>query len=466
MTRRDDRSVDPRILEGSPAPARVGGREEPPESAAGREAAWVADHDARTRDTTPALGTRGEPGLWRRAKEGATVALSRSRFGDAAWSFLYPRDTAYSPPGAAPDELRAAAREARTGDLDGPVHGPVIKAPVWTWEVPLYFWFGGIAAGSSFVALACDLAGDHRSARTARKVALATLVPSPLLLVADLGRPERFLNMLRIVKVRSPMSMGAWCLTVFGNLIAAAVVADLLERRRTARALGAATAVTGGYLGSYTGVLLATTTVPVWARSHLFLGPIFVATATATGTAATRLALVATGVPENHPTRTALGRVETGAISFELALAALNKRRLGRLRNALEEGRPGQLFRVAEGVVTAGLALRFARRYGAWTHHLASLLYLAGGLAFRYAWVGAGQTSAQDDEAVALTARGRATVEEGSGDRLAERRHAAGWRERRPRSSPLRFYAEAVGRLTLGIERMVRPRGDRTPSSG
>jgi hypothetical protein len=195
----------------------------------------------------------------------------------------------------------------------------------------------------------------------------------------------------------------------------------------------------------------------VWARSRLFLGPIFVATATATGTAATRLALVATGVPEHHPTRTALGRVETGAIASELLLAQVNKRRLGRLRRALEEGRPGSVFRSAEGAVTVGLALRFARRYGPWTHHVASVLYLLGGLAFRYAWVGAGQTSARDHEAVALTARGRATVEEATLDApRSDRRGGAVEADRRPRSGPQRLYSEAVGRTSLAIEGLVR----------
>src|SRR3954454_7369154 len=161
----------------------------------------------------------------------------------------------------------------------------MMKAPVWTWEVPLYFWFGGMAAGASFVGLACDIAGDEHSARIARRVALGALLPSPPLLIKDLGRPELFYNMLRIFKPRSPMSMGSWCLTVFGGLVSAAVGADLLGRPRVARGLGAANAVVGGYLGSYTGVLLASTAVPLWARSRLFLGPIFVSTATATGAA-------------------------------------------------------------------------------------------------------------------------------------------------------------------------------------
>src|SRR3712207_7312595 len=84
-------------------------------------------------------------------------------------------------------------------------------------------------------------------------------MPSPPLLIMDLGRPERFVNMLRIFKPRSPMSMGAWCLSVFGGLGTAAIGADLLGREREARLLGGANAVVGGYLGSYTGVLLAST---------------------------------------------------------------------------------------------------------------------------------------------------------------------------------------------------------------
>jgi hypothetical protein len=355
-----------------------------------------------------ALGSPGGPARWLRAREGAPVAGHEQGFRDGAWSFLYKEDTEYAVDGK-DVEVAEAARRARTGPSPDTIQGPLLKPAVWTWEVPLYFWTGGIAAGAGFVALACDLAGDEASAATARKVSLGALAPSPLLLISDLGRPERFYNMLRIVKLRSPMSMGAWALSVFGNLMAAAVGADLLGRRREARALGAAAAVVGGYLGSYTGVLLGSTAVPVWARSRLFLGPIFVSTATATGAAACRLALVATGVPEGHPTRTALGRVETGAISAELALSSINERRLGRLSAALEEGPSGKLFRAAKWSVRSGLALRLLRRRsGPVTHHVASGLYLAAGLAFRYAWVAAGRHSAGDDRAVMEMARGHA----------------------------------------------------------
>jgi formate-dependent nitrite reductase membrane component NrfD len=258
------------------------------------------------------------------------------------------------------------------------------------------------------VALACDLAGDHRSARIARLTSLAALAASPPLLVMDLGRPARFLNMLRIVKTRSPMSMGAWALTVFGNLIAGAVAADLLGREKTARTLGGATALVGGYLGSYTGVLLASTAVPLWARSRSFLGPIFICTATATGAAATRLVLVASGVEHGHPTRIALRNVQAGAMAAELALSMFNERRLGRHAEPLHHNRK---MRWAKRLVNAGLGLQFLRGRGgpAEAGHGASVLYLLAGLLFRYAWVEAGPASARDDRAVAEMSREQQT---------------------------------------------------------
>jgi hypothetical protein len=394
-------------------------------------------------DPTPALGTRGEPASWTRG-EGA-VAGQRGGFEDARWSHLYGEDTSYAAASPAPGQVAEANRRMRSGPV-AEVHGPFIKSPVWTWEVPLYFWFGGIAAGASFVALACDLAGDRRSAATARKVALAAVVPSPPLLIADLGRPARFLNMLRIFKPRSPMNTGAWCLAAFSAVGGGAVAADVLGRPRAARALGGANAVVGGYLGSYTGVLLASTAVPLWARSRLFLGPIFVSTATATGAAAARLALAAQGLPSGHPTRNALGTLETGAIVTELVLSKVNERRLGREGLVLEHGRAGRLFRGAEGAVLTGLALRVARRrLGPGAHHAASVLYLAAGLAFRYAWVEAGKASARDEETVAAAASGAAPRL-----RSTVRRPAAAGRVLRG------AYPEAVRRLSLAAERLLR----------
>jgi hypothetical protein len=363
------------------------------------------------RDVTPAVGRRGEPGRWGH-EEGEVVAGFRPRWADARWSFLYDEGTRYARRLAANGRVRAAARRARGGsEVPVPVGGPVINAPVWTWEVPVYFWFGGVATGSSFVAVACDAVGDHRSAAAARKLTLAAILPGAPLLILDLGRPERFLHMMRIFKVRSPMSMGAWCLSAFSGAAGGAVAADLLGRPRLARLLGVKTAVLGTYLGSYTGVLLASTAVPLWGRSRAFLPPIFICTAAAGGAAANRLALAATGTPAGHPTREALGMVETAAMAAELVLLGVNERRLGRLADALEEGRPGAAYRLAKWAVRSGLALRFVRpTAGPWIDHLASVLYLLAGLGFRLAWVGAGRASAHDHEAVALTARRKATA--------------------------------------------------------
>jgi formate-dependent nitrite reductase membrane component NrfD len=186
------------------------------------------------------------------------------------------------------------------------------------------------------------------------------------------------------------------------------VLADRLARR-----LGVVNALLGGYLGSYTGVLLSSTAVPVWARSHLFLGPIFMCTGAATGAAACRLALVATGVPPGHPTREALARVEAGAITSELVLSQINEVRLGSLSEALETGRAGRWMKAAKTFVRAGVAMRVLRREaGSPWHHAASVCYMAAALCFRYGWVTAGRQSAGDDEAVARMARARATAAE------------------------------------------------------
>jgi formate-dependent nitrite reductase membrane component NrfD len=410
----------------------------------------VTDHDTRSRDIDPALGTRGGPASWSPAEPGAPVALARPDFGDAHWSFLYKaRDTGYAGTEPAPGQVAAANRRMRDAPVSD-IHGPFIHAPVWSWEVATYFWFGGMASGSAFVALACDAAGDHRSAAIARKVALGAVVPAPILLIADLGRPERFLNMLRIIKPRSPMNTGAWCLVAFSGSSALAVGSDLIGREKAARGLGALTALFGTYLGSYTGVLLACSAVPLWSRSRTILGPAFIATATATGAAATRLVLVAGGLPKGHPTRRALGTIETTAMLTELALSRLGERRAGPAWEALRTGRAGITFRTAEGLVIAGISLRLlGRRLGPRTHVLASVLYLTAGLGFRLAWVGAGEASARDDAVVAAVAA--------QTDEPGERRAASTGRSLLPLPGlARRAYAEAVRRASLAIGGRVR----------
>jgi formate-dependent nitrite reductase membrane component NrfD len=440
-------------LEHAGEPAELAPEHEAPDSSRARATEWVADHDTQTRDSQPALGAPGGPGPWTAAEPGAPVALARADFGDARWSYLYKaRDTDYADSQPAPGQVAEANRRMRGAPVSD-VDGPFIHAPLWGWEVATYFWFGGMASGSAFVSLACDAAGDHRSAAIARRVALGAVAPAPVLLIADLGRPERFLNMTRLFKPRSPMNTGAWCLLAFSGSAGLAVGCDLLGRPKIARGLGALTALLGSYLGSYTGVLLACTAVPLWSRSRSILGPAFVATATATGAAATRLVLVASGLPHKHPTRRALGTIETASMLTELSISALGERRLGDAARALDSGRPGFYFRAAKCLVAGGFALRvLARRTGPREHDLASVMYLAAGLLFRFAWVYAGKDSARDDEVVASVARDRA----GSPDELPRRAPSV---QRSPLPLPgvvRRAYGEAIRRTSLAIERRLR----------
>jgi formate-dependent nitrite reductase membrane component NrfD len=371
-----------------------------------REEGWAG----RGRDMRAAVGSPGGPASWKRAISGAAVALHQRDWRDAEWSSIFRRTTEYvSAEPADPERVAVANLAGRHGPPPEVVQGPMMKPPVWSHEVPIYFWFGGMASGAAFVALACDISGDERSARIARKVALVALMPSPPLLILDLGRPERFYNMLRVFKPRSPMSMGSWCLSLFGGLAGGAVFADLLGRRKTARTLGATNAVVAGYLGSYTGVLLASTAVPVWARSRLFLGPIFISTATLTGAAATRLVVSATGLDVDHPTRVALGRVESGAMAAELLLSEYNRHRLGSLASVLEDGDGGKWFQRAGWLARIGLATRVLRKRSGFAEHVASISFMAAALCYRFAWVESGHSSAKDDEAVARMARSTET---------------------------------------------------------
>src|SRR5687767_10194466 len=134
-----------------------------------------------------------------------------------------------------PPSAAAAGPAASTASAETGYYGrPLLKEPTWTWEVPLYFFIGGAAGAAAVVgATARAVAGEEERelVRDARWVAALGGALSAPLLVSDLGRPERFLNMLRVWKPQSPMSMGAWTLTAFGSSAGAAAFAELVERR-------------------------------------------------------------------------------------------------------------------------------------------------------------------------------------------------------------------------------------------
>jgi formate-dependent nitrite reductase membrane component NrfD len=158
---------------------------------------------------------------------------------------------------------------------------PPIKPAHWTWQIPIYFWLGGMGAGMQLFATVAQLLGHEDKAllRASRYGVLVTMILSPILLIWDLGRPERFYNMMRILKLRSPMSTQSWSLLIFGNfagLIAARQAAEdgllgrnflsrLLIRLIPARLLAVIALPFGLFVGFNTGNLISATSVPIWA---------------------------------------------------------------------------------------------------------------------------------------------------------------------------------------------------------
>src|SRR5256714_8013213 len=142
---------------------------------------------------------------------------------------------------------------------------PVIKEPTWTWEIPTYFFTGGLSGGSSVLSLSAKLFGNEKLSRRALYIGAVADAISPVLLVSDLGRPERFHHMLRVFKVTSPMNVGAWILLVNGGASNAAAVLELLGVLRPVKLLAEIVAgLFGPPLATYTGVLVADTAIPVW----------------------------------------------------------------------------------------------------------------------------------------------------------------------------------------------------------
>ena len=271
---------------------------------------------------------------------------------------------------------------------------PLLKAPVWTWEVPAYFFVGGVAGASAVIGAVARAAGaDRRLVRDARWIAAAGAAASPPLLISDLGRPERFLNMLRVFKVRSPMSVGVWTLVAFSQAASAAAFADVVAQRTRGRvpvrvvgdAAGVLSAATGLVLSTYTGVLLGATAVPVWSRNVRLLPVHF--GASSIGAAASLLELLG----HRHP---ALNRVAIGAALVETVVGAALDRR--EAPPSLRPATAAQLVRV--GAALAGpvpLALRLLAPRSRTARNVAAAATLAGSLFSRVAWLEAGRESAR-----------------------------------------------------------------------
>jgi hypothetical protein len=271
-------------------------------------------------------------------------------------------------------------------------HGqPVLKVPVWTAEIPIYFYFGGLAGASGGLAYLSGLGGEEVLARRAWATALAGLIVSPGLLISDLGRPERFLNMLRMFKVTSPMSVGSWIISGSGAATAiAAVNAWTGALPRAARLARPAAALLGLPLSTYTAALVANTAVPVWHQARRELPFVF-----ASGAALSAGAAGVITTPPEHagPAR----RLALGAAAIELGTKQLMERRLGAHGELYKHGTASRLARVARGCSLVGwavLALRGPRSRSAAV--AAGALLTASALGTRASVFEAGRQSAAD----------------------------------------------------------------------
>ena len=311
---------------------------------------------------------------------------------------------------------------------------PMIKKPTWRWYIPFYMFIGGLGGGVALIGGLADLCGGRRhraTVRRARYIALVAALISPPLLIFDLGRPKRFHHMLRVFKASSPLSVGTWILLAFGltsGVQAARQAAEddfILKREsvlgRMARLLPSkplslAQALLGLGLGGYTGILLAATAIPLWAAAGILLGPLFLATAVASGAAALELLAWlgwgSSGNGDEHDAEEdeARAEVETLAtlgtatqLGLELAREAMTPHAVGQ---PLRRGKWATLYRVGAvgGGMLTPLALRLpaqvrGKPVGRAISITAATLTLAGALAERFAIVEAGKQSADDPQA-------------------------------------------------------------------
>ena len=282
---------------------------------------------------------------------------------------------------------------------------PIVKPPVWTWEIPIYFFIGGFAGMSAVIAFAGLVFHEIDLARTAMWLATIGAVLSPILLTIDLGRPRLFLNMLRVFKYKSPMSVGAWIVFAFGACVIPGVIAFELHAQHIfgggidqflkifAHLLVIGSAFWGVLLATYTGVLLGVTAIPAWFL-HRVLLPIHFGSA-GLGSAAALLELLGHRIAPINAVGFLVAAIETALWIW------LEIDKHGAADRALHRGLPGWLIRGGEFLSgPLALILRLANLVP-----LAAISFLFGALISRFGWIEAGKVSGRDPEAVFASQR-------------------------------------------------------------
>jgi len=283
---------------------------------------------------------------------------------------------------------------------------PVLKEPVWKWQIPFYLFFGGMAGATAGLTFTARRRGLHGLATRSNLINFAAVAVSPPLLIADLGRPARFLNMLRVLKVTSPMSLGTWIITASGMASASSLIAHMFQLRRVRTGAEGVAAALGPFLSTYTAVLVADTAVPVWHAARQELPFVFAGASAASAGAATGMV---TPSSEAGPAR----RLAVGGAVLQLAATELMERRLGMLGEPYHSGEAGPYARWSKRLTAAGAvvtAVAGGRRAG---RAAGGALLLAGSLADRWAVFKAGFESARDPKYTVVPQRERLRANQG-----------------------------------------------------
>ncbi len=316
-----------------------------------------------------------------------------------------------------PDEAFDGAKSRRDDFPATPTYydRPLLKAPHWEWNVMTYLFLGGIMGGLGIIAMLADpnKPEERRLRRTARYTSLALAAANPALLISHLGRPERFLNMMRIVKFKSPMSLGVWGLVAYSGVATATVTRELAEseviprwmRHFSPAPLTQLQAALGAFISGYTGVLLSATANPFWASGKRHIPAACVASGVASACALSNLLAVVEG---NHGPAAKVERFEVFAGALEILLLSDFEKRGGAYARPMFSGRRGERFRsytVLAGTLAPmalnlfGAVLKLPKPLDAVRTVTASLLTLAGGYVFRETLIEAGKDSARDPRA-------------------------------------------------------------------
>jgi len=280
---------------------------------------------------------------------------------------------------------------------------PVLKEAVWIWSIPVYFYVGGTAGAAAVLAAAAQGLGDGELrglVKTCRWVAAVGGAASTALLIHDLGRPERFLNMLRVFRPTSAMSVGSWVLA--GAASATMGSAMLAERRgalgRLGDLAGYAAALLGMPLSGYTAVLLGTTAVPVWQATRRSLPHLFIGTS-CSGLASLFGLLPVDLAPREEKIVERFGVVGKVVDLAAMAVVELEAGRVEAVGRPLKEGLSGALWNAAKILTGSSLVLSLAPGRGRAKRFAHGVLGTAGALAVRFAVFHAGKASARDPRA-------------------------------------------------------------------